>query len=436
MTAMSCDFAVLGCGWAGAVAAMLLKERFPASSLLVLEAEEREGGLLRSENVSGFTFDVGGSHVMFSRNQATLEEMLTLLNGNYVKHERRTFIRLGERLVPYPLETGLYALPPEERADALIDLLEAWLSREPSWTPKTLEEWIRGFFGKWIAERYLIPYNEKVWKRPLSQISADWVYTPGRLPVPDWRDVARAAAGVRVVGYVEQSVFYYPLKGGIQALFDAALQRAGGRAIVVRGERVAEVRKSGGRWLINGKYSAKKVVSTIPLPELVNALDPPSDICKSAAGLDYNRVVVVGVGLKGRAPEQHWVYVPQKDVIFHRYAWVSNYSPCNAPQTRSALIAEVTVPRSVPVDKRELAERVVNDLEKLGVVRGEEVEVVGVWVHEYGYPVYRLDHNERREEVLRWLSELGLASVGRWGSWHYWNMDRVFEAVKATVSGV
>jgi protoporphyrinogen oxidase len=81
---------------------MLLKERFPSSSLLVLEAEEREGGLLRSEHVGGFTFDAGGSHVIFSRNRATLEEMLALLNGNYVKQERRMFIRLGERLVPMP----------------------------------------------------------------------------------------------------------------------------------------------------------------------------------------------------------------------------------------------------------------------------------------------------------------------------------------------
>ena len=55
---------------AGAVAAMLLKERFPSSSLLVLEAEKREGGLLRSGRVGGFTFDVGGSHVIFSRNRA------------------------------------------------------------------------------------------------------------------------------------------------------------------------------------------------------------------------------------------------------------------------------------------------------------------------------------------------------------------------------
>ena len=433
MAAMSYDFAVLGCGWAGAVAAMLLKERFPSSSLLVLEAEEREGGLLRSEHVGGFTFDVGGSHVIFSRNRATLKEMLALLNGNYVKHERRTFIRLGERLVPYPLETGLYALPPEERAEALIDFLEAWVSRAPNWTPKTFEEWIKGFFGRWIAERYLIPYNEKVWKRPLSQISADWVYTPGRLPVPDWRDVARAAAGVRVVGYVEQSTFYYPLKGGIQALVDAALRRVRRDATVVREERVTEVKKLNGRWLINRKYSAKKVISTIPLPELAKALDAPEDIRKVAGELDYNKVVVVGVGLKSRAPDQHWVYVPQRDIIFHRYAWISNYSPYNAPQGSSALIAEVTLPRSEPVNTQKIADKTLNDLERLGVVKRDEADPVKVWVCEYGYPIYTLNHKEKREAILQWLNNLGIVSAGRWGCWHYWNMDKVYENVKSIV---
>ncbi|MEM3479925.1 MAG: NAD(P)/FAD-dependent oxidoreductase, partial [Candidatus Bathyarchaeia archaeon] len=61
--------------------------------------------------------------------------------------------------------------------------------------PKNLSEWIYSFFGKWIAERYLVPYNLKIWKRPLEEIDVDWVYTLGRLPIPDWRDVVRSAMG-------------------------------------------------------------------------------------------------------------------------------------------------------------------------------------------------------------------------------------------------
>jgi len=169
----------------------------------------------------------------------------------------------------------------------------------------------------------------------------------------------------------------------------------------------------------------------------VRALDAPSDVRRAADELDYNRVVVVGVGLRSRAPDQHWVYVPQKDVVFHRYAWVSNYSPYNAPKGFSALIAEVTVPRSEPVNAEEISERVISDLEKLEVIRSEEeIRVVKVWVHEHGYPIYTLNNEEKRGLVLRWVNEVGIISVGRWGSWHYWNMDKVYENVSSIVYSI
>jgi protoporphyrinogen oxidase len=147
-------------------------------------------------------------------------------------------------------------------------------------------------------------------------------------------------------------------------------------------------------------------------------------------------VVVIGVGLKSRAPDQHWVYVPQRDVIFHRYAWISNYSPYNAPQGSSALMAEVTVSRSESVNTHEIAEKTVNDLEKLGVARRDKAEIVKAWVHEYGYPIYTLSHKKKREAILQWLNDLGIVSVGRWGFWQYWNMDKVYENVKSIVYSV
>ncbi|MEM0369005.1 MAG: hypothetical protein QXN57_06145, partial [Desulfurococcaceae archaeon] len=90
-----------------------------------------------------------------------------------------------------------------------------------NWVPRNLEEWIYGFFGKWIADKYLVPYNKKIWKRPLNQLDVDWIYTPGRLPVPDWRDVVKSALGIPTIGYSEQAKFYYPARGGIYALFES-----------------------------------------------------------------------------------------------------------------------------------------------------------------------------------------------------------------------
>jgi len=414
--------AILGCGWAG----VLVAGRWGG---LCIDREVEVGGLLRSVVVDGFTIDVGGTHVIFSRDREVLGEMLDLLGGNVWAVERRAFVLLGGLFVPYPLENGLYVLPPEERAEALVSFLEAYMSMGEGWRPRSFEEWVKAF-GKWIAEKYLIPYNEKIWKRPLSEIDVDWVYTPGRLPVPDWRAVARAAAGVPTVGYVENAKFYYPLRGGIQALYNAARRRAEERgARFVQGEPVESVAAKGGGVVVNGRYRAERVVSTIPLPELIKALEPNEELKEYAARFDYNSVAVVAVAVGREAPDMHWVYVPDRGVVFHRYVWLSNYSPYNAPRGKSLLLAEVTLPPGQAASEW-LVDRVVKDLTRLGVVEERDVLFAKAWFHKYGYPIHRIGTAQAREFVIRRLAQMGIAAVGRWGTWKYLNMDMVLKQVK------
>jgi len=413
---------ILGCGWAG----VLVAGRWGG---LCIDKDVEVGGLLKSVVVDGFTVDVGGSHVIFSRDREVLEEMLELLGDNVWAVERRAFVLLGGLFVPYPLENGLYVLPPEERAEALVSFLEVYMSMGEGWRPRNFEEWVRAF-GKWIAEKYLIPYNEKIWKRPLSEIDVDWVYTPGRLPVPDWRAVAKAAAGVPTVGYVEQAKFYYPLRGGIQALYNAARKRAEERgARFVQGEPVESVVVKGGVVVVNGRYRAERVVSTIPLPELIEALEPNDELKEYAARFDYNSVAVVAVAVDKEAPDMHWVYVPDRDVVFHRYVWLSNYSPYNAPRGKSLLLAEVTLPPGQAAGEW-LVDRAVRDLARLGVVEEKDILFARAWFHKYGYPIHRIGTAPAREFVIRRLAQMGIAAVGRWGTWKYLNMDMVLKQVK------
>ena len=51
------------------------------------------------------------------------------------------------------------------------------------------------------------------------------------------------------------------------------------------------------------------------------------------------------------------------------------------------------------------------------------------WLNEYGYPIYDRKHVQSRKQIFDYLNALGIYSVGRWGSWHYWNTDKVYEAV-------
>mgnify|MGYP001626204748 CR=1 FL=1 len=426
---------IIGCGWAGALLAYELRRRHPSLDVIIVEPFKEVGGLLRSEFISGFTIDVGGSHVIFSRRRDVLDGILNFLGGNYVKHFRDSYVLLGSHLVPYPFENGLYVLPPEVRAEALISFVESMISRDQSWMPRNFLEWVYGAFGKWIADNYLIPYNLKIWKRPLDDLSADWVFTPGRLPIPNWRDVVRSAVGIRTEGYLEQAEFYYPLVGGIQALHKSVTKLAIDLGVkILTNFRLDGIRKVGNEFVVNNELRSDKVVNTMPLPELIKALDPPTEVVKAASQLDYNPVLVTAIALRREAPKHHWIYVPKSDVVFHRYAWISNYSPYNSPKNSSLLIAEATLKPDEEPNADRLTHKVVEDLMRLDVVKGNDVIFIKSWIHKYGYPIYRLNHVRVRGTILGWLEDLGIKSVGRWGSWHYWNIDRVYEEVIKLIS--
>lgn len=428
--------AILGCGWAGVLASYFALEVFRGASVACIDMEYELGGLLKTEVVNGFVFDVGGSHIIFSRDGKVLEDMLSFLGDNVVSHRRRTFVYLDGEYVPYPFENGIWSLPPQVRAEILVSFVETLIERakDPNWRPKSLRDWIYGFFGREIAGLYLEPYNEKIWKRPLDTIDVDWVYTPGRLPIPNWRDVVRSGAGVATEGYREQARFYYPLKGGIQALYDAVLKKALNRGLkVVKGVKVKKIKRIGEGWKINDTIEAKRIISTIPLRELVRALEAPEHVLKLTEQLDYNRVAVVGLALRKRAPKMHWVYVPDKSIVFHRYAWISNYSPYNTPGGEfSAIIAEITIPPWENVDQEKLVEETIEGMKRLGILSESEKELLfaKIWVNPYGYPVHTLSTTRARKEILGYLREHEIYTLGRWGTWRYLNMDKVYKEVR------
>lgn len=415
--------AVLGCGWSGILAALRIKSLLPSADVVCMDRDFR-GGLLRSENVGSYLFDVGGSHVLFSRDTSIVEGIVSM-GSSWISKERRAFVFLDGIFVPYPFENGVYVLPPEKRARYGISLIKALIRGDQK--PDNFKEWILNTFGEEVANDYLLPYNEKIWKRPLDEISADWVYIPGRLPIPSLEDIVKAIAGLETKGYVENAVFRYP-DGGIVTQYLSAVSKAKEAGISLVREEVSNVRKTGDGFVINSWLKVDHVVSTLPLREFPYMLDPspPEDVLKAADRLDYNSVAVVGVGIRKRAPPQHWIYVPERRIIFHRYAWISNYLP-EPPSDRASLIAEVTVPPGCRLDLEEVAAKTLRGLKELNVVKESEVEVMRIWFHKYGYPIYTKTHHQDRETVEKYLSEIGVITFGRWGNWHYWNTDVIYK---------
>jgi hypothetical protein len=76
---------ILGDGLTGLAVGYFLKQH--GESFEILEKERECGGLMRSLQHDGFTFDYGDSHVIFSKDMEVLRFMLDLLEKNKLKND-------------------------------------------------------------------------------------------------------------------------------------------------------------------------------------------------------------------------------------------------------------------------------------------------------------------------------------------------------------
>jgi len=161
------ESAILGGGLTGITLARLIQDL--GDGVTVLEREERIGGLCRSKVEAGFTFDTGGSHIIFSRDAEVLSFMLSALAENVDRRMRNTKILYKGHHIRYPFENGLYQLPAEDRFFCINEFIKNLIAIEKGEIPppENFAEWITYTFGRGIAECYMIPYNEKIWNYPV-----------------------------------------------------------------------------------------------------------------------------------------------------------------------------------------------------------------------------------------------------------------------------
>ncbi len=427
---------VVGGGLAGLTTAYHLLRRGEDLRISLLESSSRVGGLLKSELIGGYLFDTGGSHIMFSKNVEKLSEMLSFLGGNYVRHYRNSKVYYKGIYVKYPFENGLHDLPPEERFECVWGVVEAYIKRIKNELsePRNFLEWLPYVFGDGIASKYLIPYNEKIWKTNLSEITLEWV--EGRVPTPPIREILMSAVGLNVEGYTHQLIFYYPSSGGIEALARGLLNEllSSKRVEIHTNQVVERVRTSSEDSLIvetrDSCFECEAVIYTASLKRSGNVFkEVLGELSRELERLRSVPIAVVGLGVRGEARPYHWIYLPDKKYLPHRVAILSNFSRNNAPEGGVSIIAEISFRnedelRSVP--DNELVRKSYEDLLEVGLVRNPELEVSEVWRWEDAYIIYDKNRSEIVKKVGDELRKLGVFINGRFGTWEYLNMDAVY----------
>lgn len=400
------EYLIIGAGVTGITLCKKLKEK-GIFNVIVLEAQAEAGGLCTTKNIDGHLLDVGGGHFFHTKHQEVFDYIFKYIperEFNYIP--RVSKLKIEDMTIDYPLESNLWQLPEREQIDYLISVIRnGESSGQPE--PKNYEEWIRWKLGDKICDRYMIPYNTKLWGVAPSEMDIDWLHKIPRIDVAEVLkySIERKQDKNKFPAHIN---FYYPKKGGFQKIFDAIY--ADERKNVILNEPVMHLKEQAdGTWLVNGKYYARNVINTTPWNDLYDALEQPAFLAKDFEKIQYNRIVV-SLYEKKIDVNWHWRYVPDVDRHYHREFYIHNFAQ---DSRRDGMYVETNVKR----------------------FDGEETCVEGKSIYHYetkaAYPIPIIGHASAIQHILDYYRPKHLFGVGRWGQHEYQNADvSIFEAIK------
>ncbi|MBI5694443.1 MAG: FAD-dependent oxidoreductase [Nitrospirae bacterium] len=421
---------IIGAGLAGLSAAYHLKKGFE-----VFEADTTPGGLLQTKELGGYKFDRTG-HLLHLKDAYVRGLVQGLLKGNLKEHARNSAIYSKGVFSGYPFQANTYGLPGEAARECVEGFMSAPGRAAGAAAPGNFRDWILHYMGEGIARHFMLPYNAKLWRYPLEEMSVEGIAP--YVPIPTVDDIRRGATREGAEGLGYNAKFFYPERGGIYSLVEAFLPFVRQLSL---GQKAVEVDTDRRTVAFDTGYTVwyDSLISTMPLPELMKIIkDVPPDIREAAEKLRYVSVYDISLGVaRERVSPYHWVYFPEGAFPFYRAGFLDNFSPDVAPAGCSALYVEVSHIPGDDTTPDALVESVVAGLIKSGVLRGEdEVPVRDVYDIKYGYVVFDAHLKTALPAITGWLASKGIRSIGRYGAWEYSGMEDAILEGRAAAEAV
>ena len=415
------EIVVVGAGPAGLMAA--LRSAQLGHRCTLLEAAETVGGMAGSFVVAGQRVDHGSHRLHPATPERFLELFRATLGPDLQVRSRNGRIRLDGRWVAFPLRAGdmVRNLPPSFGARAALEAAAAPLRRRRSAGPATFADEVAHRLGPTVAREFYAPYARKLYGVEADRLDRELARR--RISAAGAGDVLRRV--IRAARPQGRS-FLYPRHGYGQlseALADGAAEagadlRLGTRVLGLRPARAAVSVRLDGETL-----EADAVLTTMPVPALAAAVDPPPPAAVvEALERCRTRAVVLAYLVVGRERftpfDAH--YFPGPETVVSRLSEPKNYRDGDDPPGRTVLCAEIPC---WPGDglwqcsEDRIGELVAADLARagLGIPELEGVEVRRLPAV---YPVYETSTMGARATVDAWLRSLvpaRIVSLGRHG---------------------
>ncbi|MCX7841957.1 MAG: NAD(P)/FAD-dependent oxidoreductase [Clostridia bacterium] len=428
---------IMGAGPAGLSAGYeLQRSKIPVT---IFEADSMVGGISKTVEYKGYYFDLGG-HRFFTKFDAVNNLWKDVLGDNFKKTPRLSRIYYRNKFFNYPL-TPLNALMGVGIKDTALILSSYFRAKLfPCKEEETFEEWVSNRFGKKLYSIFFKTYTEKVWGIPCCEIQAEWAAQRIK-----GLDLSRAIINALhkskksdIKTLIEEfdypaygpGMMYTHMKNRLESLGGKVFLKSKITRVNHSDFRVNNVEYIDDKVNIN-KMSGTEFISSIPVTELVQIMNPPPgrEIIEAARKLKYRSVITVDVivNRKELFPD-NWIYIHSPEVRLGRIQNFKNWSKNMVPdENKSSLGLEYFCNENDDLwnmKNEDLVRLAAAEIERINICRADDVEDYLVVRVPKAYPVYMMGYREYLGKIREYLKKFSnLQLVGRYGLFKYNNMD-------------
>lgn len=401
-------YLIIGAGISGLTFANYTKNNY-----LILEKESEVGGYCRTIKKGDFIWDYAGHFFHFKTDEFRKLFLNEVNKDDIIHKDKCTKILYKNALIDYPFQTNIHELDKQDFIDCLYDLF----NREEKENYNNFLDMLYGKFGKSIVEKFLKPYNEKLYACDLKSLDKDAM---GRFfPYADIKQIINNMKKTEDVSYNNE--FLYP-KGGAGFFIDILYNNLDKNRILLNtcitsidyDNKIVTTST-------NAQYKFEYLINTAPLNHFLKLFNNP-DFNKLEKSLSYNKVLVFNLGFnkKSKFTKEHWIYVPSKSCNYYRIGFYDNILDSD----KLSMYIEIGYSKDENIDIDKQLNLTLHNLKVQGII--DDSFKLEEYVSIVMDPAYVHINTSTEQEISRLKQDLrsnNIYTIGRYGAWTYCSME-------------
>ncbi len=401
-------YLIIGAGISGLTFANYIKKDY-----LIIEKENEVGGYCRTIKKGDFIWDYAGHFFHFKTDEFKKMFIDEVDSDDIISKDKCTKILYKNTLIDYPFQTNIHQLDKDEFIDCLYDLF----NKTEKENYESFLDMLYGKFGKSIVEKFLKPYNEKLYACDLTTLDKDAM---GRFfPYANINQIINNIKRNEDVSY--NNKFLYP-RNGAGSFIDILYNKID-KSKVKLNTKIEEIDYDNRIVKTNDgeEYKFEYLINTAPLNHFLK-LFKDNKFEKLESELSYNKVLVFNLGFskKSKFNKEHWIYIPDKEVNYYRIGFYDNILDSD----KLSMYIEIGYDKNAKINVEEQLKLTLENLKKHEIITDDmKLEEYSTIIMDPAYVHINGKVDKEITELKNKFKNNNIYTIGRYGAWTYCSME-------------